>query len=275
MKITIRKGLKADLPVLAEGELGLCTDTEELYIGTSTGNVLVQTGVDDFLDLGDTPSSYTGQSGKAVQVKTTEDGLEFVTPGGGGGGLSQSMFRRTGSYYTSFYSSHMGNSAYFERSTLFAMPFLVPDEQSFDRIACDVYDHNANTDGVCRLGIYQDNNSIYPGSLVVDGGELDCSTDGIKEAIISQTLSAGLFWLVMNSNGSNGDMSFFILDYAESYASAWWGILGLDPLDAATIYEPDRIYYQVAQTYGALPASFPAGASREYYYPIEIFLRKA
>ncbi|MGG1399982.1 exo-alpha-sialidase [Bacillus salipaludis] len=40
-KIQIRRGLKADLPVLSEGEFGFCLDTKELYIGTSGGNVLV------------------------------------------------------------------------------------------------------------------------------------------------------------------------------------------------------------------------------------------
>lgn len=38
---------------------------------------------DDFLHLDDTPSSYSGQGGKGVQVKDTEDGLEFITPPGG------------------------------------------------------------------------------------------------------------------------------------------------------------------------------------------------
>jgi len=39
-----------------------------------------------FIDLTDTPSSYAGAGLKAVQVKATEDGLEFVIGGGGGGG---------------------------------------------------------------------------------------------------------------------------------------------------------------------------------------------
>jgi hypothetical protein len=39
--IKIKRGLKANLPVLAEGELAFCTDTNELYIGTSGGNVLI------------------------------------------------------------------------------------------------------------------------------------------------------------------------------------------------------------------------------------------
>ncbi|WP_209122924.1 right-handed parallel beta-helix repeat-containing protein [Alkalihalobacillus sp. BA299] len=37
-KIQIRRGLKTDLPLLDEGELGLCTDTGELFIGTNEGN---------------------------------------------------------------------------------------------------------------------------------------------------------------------------------------------------------------------------------------------
>ena len=38
---------------------------------------------DNFLGLVDTPDSYVGQGGQAVAVKATEDGLEFVAPGGG------------------------------------------------------------------------------------------------------------------------------------------------------------------------------------------------
>jgi chitodextrinase len=39
-KVTVRRGLKADLPTLDIGELGYAIDTEELYIGSETGNVL-------------------------------------------------------------------------------------------------------------------------------------------------------------------------------------------------------------------------------------------
>lgn len=38
VKLKLRRGLKADLPLLAEGELGYCTDTNELFIGTEDGN---------------------------------------------------------------------------------------------------------------------------------------------------------------------------------------------------------------------------------------------
>ncbi|PYZ98756.1 hypothetical protein CR205_09330 [Alteribacter lacisalsi] len=38
-KILIRRGLKADLPELSEGELGFCTDTKEVFIGSDEGNI--------------------------------------------------------------------------------------------------------------------------------------------------------------------------------------------------------------------------------------------
>lgn len=42
--LKLRRGLKAALPTLQEGELAFCTDTKELFIGTSSGNQLVQKG---------------------------------------------------------------------------------------------------------------------------------------------------------------------------------------------------------------------------------------
>jgi hypothetical protein len=39
--IQIRRGLESAIGVLAIGELGYCTDTSKLYIGATTGNVLL------------------------------------------------------------------------------------------------------------------------------------------------------------------------------------------------------------------------------------------
>ena len=41
-----------------------------------------------FLNLFDTPSSYSGEGGNCVVVNVGEDGLEFGSCGGGGGGGS-------------------------------------------------------------------------------------------------------------------------------------------------------------------------------------------
>ena len=39
--IQIKRGLKESLPTLAVGELGYCSDTQELYIGTLLANQLI------------------------------------------------------------------------------------------------------------------------------------------------------------------------------------------------------------------------------------------
>jgi chitodextrinase len=43
-RIKFRRGLTSNLPVLDVGEIGYCTDTGDVYIGTANGNVLVNGG---------------------------------------------------------------------------------------------------------------------------------------------------------------------------------------------------------------------------------------
>ncbi len=54
-------------------------------LGTQIRNLQDQIDTLSFIDLDDAPTTYTGQSGKIVSVKSTEDGLEFITNTGGGG----------------------------------------------------------------------------------------------------------------------------------------------------------------------------------------------
>lgn len=88
--IKLRRGTAAQWtaqnPVLAEGEVGLETDTRKFkagdgttawtglqYYGGSGG------GASTFITLSDVPQSYTGQGGKLVRVKADASGLEFFT----------------------------------------------------------------------------------------------------------------------------------------------------------------------------------------------------
>ena len=52
--------------------------TGEGASNSSTEWMLVPSGAQDFLALGDTPGSFAGQSQRFVRVKTDESGLEFV-----------------------------------------------------------------------------------------------------------------------------------------------------------------------------------------------------
>lgn len=63
------------------------TDTPDSYTGAAGELVavnLAETGLEfitlSFLGLNDTPDSYTGNAGDYVAVNATEDGLEFITP---------------------------------------------------------------------------------------------------------------------------------------------------------------------------------------------------
>ena len=40
-QLEIRRGLKANLPALVDGELGFCTDTKELFVGFGGSNFLL------------------------------------------------------------------------------------------------------------------------------------------------------------------------------------------------------------------------------------------
>lgn len=59
--------------------ISVTTDESENIIVT-----LSNAGVENFIELSDAPSSYTGQGSKFVAVKSDASGLEFVAPSGAG-----------------------------------------------------------------------------------------------------------------------------------------------------------------------------------------------
>ena len=70
-------------------------------------------GASSFTDLTDTPSSYSGQAGKYIKVKSDESGLEFDTPSGSGD-ITAVGDVGSGDAFT---ADGEGNTLYFEGST--------------------------------------------------------------------------------------------------------------------------------------------------------------
>jgi hypothetical protein len=66
--IRIKRGLKANLPALMQGEFGFCTDTEELFIGGTSGNILIAKKNQDQLNVKDFGAKGNG---------TTDDTTAF------------------------------------------------------------------------------------------------------------------------------------------------------------------------------------------------------
>jgi hypothetical protein len=78
--IKIRRGLKAALPTLALGEFGYCTDTKELYIGTGTGNDLIQDGAAEILaKLGISAISGTNTGDETASTIKTKLGISAIS----------------------------------------------------------------------------------------------------------------------------------------------------------------------------------------------------
>lgn len=85
-KLQIRRGAKSNLPTLSEGELGYCTDTKEVYVGSGSGNTQLakQTDVQNkavtINKIATLGTSWTVKTGYVQQVVAVQGILATDTP---------------------------------------------------------------------------------------------------------------------------------------------------------------------------------------------------
>jgi len=195
--------------------------------------------------------------------------FDYYQTGGGGDIITPWSFRRSGRYYT-YWGDRDLSTMNPSRDYIYAMPFIVPVTQEFDRIAFKLI--VAQTNGAARLGIYNDED-VYPSSLVIQTAEIDCSgTTGQKEETISEELPPGLYWLAINTKGDS-NLTVSVLNYHNNYSVLNYMLLGYD---WSNFLAGGSTHYKVSYTYGPLPDSFPAGATMlNTENLIAIWLRKA
>lgn len=136
---------------------------------------------------------------------------------------------------------------------LYALPFLAPRGGTLDRIM--VRCTTAFAGGLARAGVYTNlsDTNPQPDALVVDSGDLDCSTTGEKSAVIAAALSANtLYWLVATTNNA---ASVSVRGVA---AEACWPIFG-HQINAGA--GGISVAWDVARVFGALPDPFTGGGS--------------
>lgn len=151
--------------------------------------------------------------------------------------------RISGRHYSNTIIEELFNPTLRVSNLLRVSPFIVSGtNQTFDRIAVQVTGVGA---GSLRMGIYRDTGSIYPGSLLLDAGVVDISTTGLKEIVIAQNLTPGLYWLADIT-----DVNVTLSQTANS--------IGFSGGSAPTSYSAG---YNTALAFGALPNPFPAGAN--------------
>ncbi len=159
-----------------------------------------------------------------------------------------SFFRRTGAtrerWYTTPVTGTAATALALTSGRIYAIPFYSSKAITLDRIG--IYVTILYAASKCRLGIYNDSNG-EPGTLLLDAGETDDSATGAKTITINQALAGGtLYWLVALSNSGTHALR-------AGAAASQNCALGFDnTLNAAAVS-----FFYAAQTYGALPGTFP------------------
>jgi len=156
-----------------------------------------------------------------------------------------SQIRRVGRWLGSSSSSKViaGNQIY-------VCPFVITRPMSFDCLALRVNVLEAGKHA--RMGIYSDNGSVYPDTLLVDGGEVSLATASYVYAVIDISLPKGVYWTAVLSDATGTAQLIMIYqDFKEVLGNTYPGGSSLS--------------WQAAQAYGALPATFPGSVADTNY----------
>jgi hypothetical protein len=178
------------------------TVTEDVNdVVISSGVSAGSTSTAGVLQLTDsTSSTSTTTAATPNAVKTAYDFAETRTP---------VMVTPSGRYLQTPSINYSNVTATANRSNY--LPIYLPATTSFDRMAVMTSGTFSGT-AVVRMGIYANDIATgKPSTLILDAGTVSCTAlNTVYQITISQTLTAGFYWIVMNtqtaatSNGFNG-----------------------------------------------------------------------
>lgn len=202
-------------------------------------------------DIGGVPTSRT-INGMALSADRS-----IPTPGN---------YRRTGNsrgVSNNIANAAAGGTQSCAANSMRAFPWFVSEPITFIEILSEVTTAQAATN--YRLGIYTDNNG-YPNALVAgtDAAEYSGSAAAAvrTSGAVNITINPGKYWIVINSNGN---------PTLRSWPATILPTVGvLSTIGAA----PSIWGWTVTSTYGAMPSTFPAGASANTTLncPIVVFI---
>lgn len=152
---------------------------------------------------------------------------------------------RTGEYTAG--GAVFATTAALVANRLYAAPIVFARAVTIDRLAIDIKGGGAGG-SKARLGIYNNGVNLYPGTLVIDGGEVAADAAVFVAATINQSLTKGVYWFAIISDSTPTIAISFIYNNPPM-------ILGL----ANGNFGSANRAWDVAQAYGALPDPFTAG----------------
>lgn len=100
----------------------------------------------------------------------------------------------TGQYLFTASPNVTGTSATLGVGTLRVVPWVVHAPITMTRIGGEITSAG-EAGSKLRLGIWADNGSCYPGSLILDAGTIAGDSATVQEITISQSLARGLYWV--------------------------------------------------------------------------------
>ena len=167
---------------------------------------------------------------------------------------------RTGCYYASYIENgQVVFNVVPTTNLLFCVPFLVRKSFTADRIS-GFLNTNGAANSVWRLGIYNDDGSAYPGSLLLDAGTVAVSAGApsTKEITISQALTPGLYWLAYVAQvAASGQVAAVVSTNAM-----------LHFMTSGTTVSGNGAGYSESGVSGALPANFTSSLTKQNAPPV-------
>lgn len=156
---------------------------------------------------------------------------------------------KSGRFYTN--GSTSTTSFTVAANTLYAAPFFALTRVTFTKLSLYV---TSGVAGNARIGLYTNApTSVAPGSLVAgtDSGSFSTAAAGLQEVTgLSFTLVPGFYWMAAMFSGAPSVMGVNGASILIPY------LYGASTLNASQL----DYGYVASQTFGAMPASFPAGA---------------
>jgi hypothetical protein len=153
----------------------------------------------------------------------------------------------SGHYYLACTSGESLTSFPLSASTLYYFPFFIAKNVTLTRLGAN-FTGTGVAGSLHRIGIYSNGSNNLPSTLMVDGGNIDTSTSGLKEVVISKALSPGWYWMAIMTNNPVS-LSCFTAISSQIY-------LGKNTFDAAGC----GALRQGSVTYGTLPSSAPVSS---------------
>lgn len=139
------------------------------------------------------PAGAVGATGATGPTGVT--GATGPTGATGATGPALSVSPKSGEYYG---SSNVGSGSTFAEDVTTYLPFYLPVQTTFDRIACRTTSAHVGTSTV-RMGVYNAGSNGFPTTVAFDAGTVSANAAStLYEITISQTLSAGWYCLAAN-----------------------------------------------------------------------------